>query len=62
MKAIDMKELLIAMKELEEERGISKEYLIDSLEIALVTAYKRNFDSAENVKVILMFILSRASA
>ena len=53
MKAIDMKELLIAMKELEEERGISKEYLIDSLEIALVTAYKRNFDSAENVKVVI---------
>ena len=33
------------------ERGISKEYLLSSLETALVTAYKRNFDSAENVKV-----------
>ena len=53
MKAIDMKELVIAMKELEEERGISKDYLIESLEIALVTAYKRNFDSAENVKVVI---------
>ena len=48
-----MKELVIAMKELEEERGISKDYLIESLEIALVTAYKRNFDSAENVKVVI---------
>ena len=53
MKAIDMKELLVAMKELEEERGIKKEYLMESLEVALVTAYKRNFDSAENVKVVI---------
>ena len=53
MKTIDMKELIIAMKELEEERGIDKEYLMESLEVALVTAYKRNFDSAENVKVVI---------
>ena len=37
--------------DIEKERGISKEYLLSSLETALVTAYKRNFDSAENVKV-----------
>ena len=53
MKAIDMKELIVAMKELEGERGISKDYILDSLEIALVTAYKRNFDAAENVKVVI---------
>ena len=35
-----------------EDVGIEyKEYLLSSLETALVTAYKRNFDSAENVKV-----------
>ncbi len=51
MKAIETKELIIAIEELEKERGISKEYLLSSLETALVTAYKRNFDSAENVKV-----------
>lgn len=51
MKAIDMKELVIAMEELEKERGIKKEYLLESLESALVTAYKKNFDSADNVKV-----------
>ena len=51
MKAIDMKELVVAMKELEEERGIKKDYLLESLEVALVTAYKKNFDSADNVKV-----------
>lgn len=53
MKAIDMKELIVAMKELEEERGIKKDYLIESLEMALVTAYKKNFDSADNVKVVI---------
>ena len=29
-------------KKLEKERGISKDYLVESLEAALVTAYKRN--------------------
>ena len=53
MKAIDMKELIVAMKELEEERGIKKDYLIESLEMALVTAYKKNFDSADNVIVVI---------
>ena len=51
MKSIETKELITAIEELEKERWISKEYLLSSLETALVTAYKRNFDSAENVKV-----------
>lgn len=51
MKNIDVKELIQAMGELEKERGIDKEYLIESLETALVTAYKKNFDSVDNVKV-----------
>ena len=51
MKTIDSKELITAMEELEEERGIKKEYLLETLETALVTAYKKNFDSAENVKI-----------
>ena len=41
----------MALDELEKERGISKDYLLESLEVALVAAYKKNFDSAENVKV-----------
>lgn len=53
MKSIETKELINAIEELEKERGISKEYLLESLETALVTAYKRNFDSAENVKVTM---------
>jgi len=53
MKSIESKELIMAIEELEKERGINKEYLLESLESALVTAYKRNFDSAENVKVTM---------
>lgn len=45
------KELIMAIDELEKERGINKEYLLESLEVALAAAYKKNFDSAENVKV-----------
>ena len=49
--AIDNKELILALEELEKEKGIKIEYLLESIETALVTAYKRNFDSLENVKV-----------
>ena len=53
MKAIDNKELEVALEILEKEKGISKEYLMESIETALVTAYKRNFDSEDNVKVVI---------
>ena len=53
-KAIDGKELIIAMDELEKEKGIKKDVLIESIETALITAYKRNYDSnSDNVKVIM---------
>ena len=51
--AIDSTELITAMEDLEKENGVPKEYLLESIETALVTAYKRNFDSAENVKVTM---------
>ena len=53
MKQIDVKEFISAMDELEKERGISKAYLVESSEAALVTAYKKNFDSVDNVKVTI---------
>ena len=54
MKAIDNKELILALEELEKEKGIKKEYVLESIETALVTAYKRNYDSnADNVKVTM---------
>ena len=51
--AIDSKELVIAMDELEKENGIKKDVLLEAIETALVTAYKRNFDSAENVRITM---------
>ena len=50
---IDSKELIIALDELEKEKGIKKEVILESIETALVTAYKRNFDSVENVKIAM---------
>lgn len=44
-------ELIQALVELEKERGIPKEILIDAIESALKTAYKKNFGSNQNVEV-----------
>ncbi len=52
--AINNEELILALQELEKEKGIKKESLLEAIENALVTAYKRNFDSSEeNVKVTM---------
>ena len=51
--AINSSELILAIEELEKEKGIDKDSLLESIQTALVTAYKRNFDSAENVKVTM---------
>lgn len=52
--AIDSTELIGAMEELEKESGIKKDYLLESIETALVTAYKKNFDcDEENVKITM---------
>jgi len=53
MKAIDNKELEIALETLEKERGIKKEYLIEQIEAALITAYRNNYKDSENVKVVV---------
>mgnify|MGYP001852865447 FL=1 len=50
---IDNKQLIIAIQELEKEKGIKKDYLLDSIESALLTAYRRNYNSQENVKVVV---------
>ena len=51
---IDTKELLEAMDELEKTQGIKKDMLMESIEQALVFAYKRNFEcSDENIKVVI---------
>ena len=44
-------ELLDALTLLEKEKGISKNILLEAIEAALISAYKRNFNSAQNVRV-----------
>ncbi len=44
-------ELIQALHEIERERGIPKEALIDAIKSALNTAYKKNFGVAQNVSV-----------
>jgi N utilization substance protein A len=44
-------ELLDAIAQIEREKGISAETLIDSIEAALITAYKKNFGSNQNVRI-----------
>lgn len=50
---IDGNELISALNELEKERGISKDLVIEALEISLVTACKKNYGSDQPVKVII---------
>jgi len=44
-------ELLHALEQLEREKGLEKEVLIETIEAALISAYKRNFNSIQNVEV-----------
>ncbi len=45
------KEFILAVEELEKEKGISKDALIDAIESALVSAYKKNYSNSQNVRV-----------
>ena len=44
-------ELMHALDQLEREKGINKDVLIEAIEAALISAYKRNFNSVQNVKI-----------
>ncbi|MDR3563759.1 MAG: transcription termination factor NusA [Negativicutes bacterium] len=46
-------EFMLAFEQLGKEKGISPEVLFDAIEAALISAYKRNFSSAQNVRVAL---------
>ena len=52
MKAKDSKIFLEALDELEKEKGISKESVLEAIELALLAAYKKNYGEDENVEVI----------
>lgn len=44
-------EFIGALEELEREKGIAKEVVFDALEAALVSSYRKNFGTAQNVQV-----------
>ncbi|RDX02930.1 transcription termination factor NusA [Listeria kieliensis] len=46
-------ELLDALHVLEHDKGISRDVIVEAIEAALVSAYKRNFNQAQNVRVEL---------
>ena len=47
------KEFIKAVKNITAEKGISEDIVFDAMEQALITAYKKNFDSKTNVKVTI---------
>ena len=49
------KELISALKELEKEKGIDIDTIIEALQIALVSAYKKNYKITYNTKVDIDF-------
>lgn len=46
-------EFMLAFEALGKEKGIAPEVLFDAIEAALISAYKRNFSAAQNVRVSL---------
>jgi N utilization substance protein A len=44
-------EFIDALEQLQKEKGIDKDTLIEAIEAALISGYKRNFNSAPNVRV-----------
>lgn len=48
------KEFLQTLKELAYEKGIDEELLFETIEAALISAYRRNFGSAQNVRIALL--------
>lgn len=48
---IDVKELRKALEVLEKEKGIKSDIVYDALELALTSAYKKNYKSLSNVRV-----------
>ncbi|MBC7257109.1 MAG: transcription termination/antitermination protein NusA, partial [Chloroflexi bacterium] len=46
-------EFEIAITQLSADRNLAPEVIIEAIETALVTAYKRNFGSNQNVEVVI---------
>ncbi len=50
---MDIKEFNNALSILVKEKGISEDYIYDALELALTSAYKKNYQSLANVRVAI---------
>ena len=50
---MNSEEFLKAVDLLEKEKHIDRDYIFEAMELALLTAYKKNFDSKTNVKVLI---------
>lgn len=48
---MDIKEFKKALEVLNKEKGISEDYIYETLELALTSAYKKNYHSLSNVRV-----------
>jgi len=46
-------EFIMAIDQIEKEKSISKEYLLETIEISLVSACKKNFGTSQNIKVTI---------
>jgi len=50
---MDIKEFKNALDLIVKEKGISAEYIYDAMELALSSAYKKNYKSLSNVRVAI---------
>ena len=50
---MDSKAFIKAVEHLEQEKNISKDVIFEAMELALTSAYKKNFDSKTNVRVAI---------
>ena len=48
---MNSKEFIKALNNIVEEKNISEDVVYEAMELALATAYKKNFDSKTNVRV-----------
>ena len=44
------REFILAMEDLEREKGVSKDLLIETIEMALLSAYRKNYGTSQNVR------------
>ena len=51
MKSKDQRIFLEALDELEKEKGIIKEELLEAVETALLAAYKKNYGEKDNAEI-----------